>query len=206
MTGRPLMGAAPPRWLGLRVAGLMAAGVTLYYVASIGAAIYLGQAVRAGTIDTAMMPLWAALPIIFGALIYAFAAGLVLAFVWRATAAYRSHALSALLRELDRHNAPPKPWRARIPDSAVLLPEALAALFGFPGLGWILSGRALVGVPLMFGGPALAWAVLPLLFSPYSDLGLTATVFAAIQSYLIVSAVLSVAGLWFMLSRRREYT
>ncbi|MDA3888395.1 MAG: hypothetical protein PF443_06230, partial [Allgaiera sp.] len=58
-------------------------------------------------------------------------------------------------------------------------------------------------VPLMFGGSALAWALL-LGFSLCSELGLTGGVFVMIQGYLIVSAVLFVAGLWIMLSRRNS--
>jgi hypothetical protein len=131
------------------------------------------------------------------------AAGLLLHLVWCATSAYRTNALAGLLRELDRHNAPTKPWRAQVSNNSLSLSEALDALFGFPGLGWILSGRALVGVPLMFGGSALAWALL-LVFSLCSELGLTGGVFVMIQGYLIVSAVLFVAGLWIMLSRRNS--
>ncbi|KKM66188.1 hypothetical protein LCGC14_1483740 [marine sediment metagenome] len=204
MIGGPLVGSAASRGLGSRVAALMGAGMMLYYLTSIASAVYVGQSIRAGATPTVVTPLWAALPVIAGALLYAKAAALVFHFIWTTTVSYRFNAKAALMRELNRHNTTEKPWRARITDRSLLLPEALAALFGFPGLGWILSGRALVGVPLMFGGPALAWAILPLVFSPYSSLGLTDQVFFAIQSYLIVSAIVSVFGLWLTLHRDRR--
>ncbi|MEO1960532.1 MAG: hypothetical protein ABGW82_06115, partial [Paracoccus sp. (in: a-proteobacteria)] len=87
---------------------------------------------------------------------------------------------------------------------ALLLPETIGAVTGFPGLGWILSGRALIGVPLIFAGPALAWAVLPLILSPYGPVARPDTLFIIIQGYLIVSATLSVLTLWACIRSERS--
>lgn len=201
LIGRPMLGAAAPRWLGPRMAVLMGAGVGLYYTASMLAAIVSGQAIRSGTgagTGTAL-PAMAA---IAGALLYAGAAALLLRFVWGATVRYRKTAWRALIAELSRHDAPQKSWRRNMPGAAILLPEAVGALTGFPGLGWILSGRALIGVPLMFGGPALAWAVLPLVLSPYGAFARPGAVVVVIQGYLVISAVISVLALWASLSNR----
>lgn len=194
--GQPMLGATPPRWLGPRMALLMGVGVTLYYSASMLAAISAGQAARAGQIAEADMPAVAAVVVIAGALIYASAAAMMLRFVWKATGHYRKDAWRALMAELSRHDAPPKPWRNHIPRAALLLPEAIGALTGFPGLGWILSGRALIGVPLMFAGPALAWAVLPLILSPYGAFARPDSALFVIQGYLVISAAVSVLALW----------
>ncbi|HDZ73243.1 MAG TPA: hypothetical protein ENH55_10805 [Aurantimonas coralicida] len=203
MIGRPMLGAAPPPRLGLRMAVLMGAGVGLYYTASMLAAIVSGQAIRAGVdAGDGSLPL-AAGAVIAGALLYAAAAALLLRFVWAMTADYRKTSWLALKTELSRHDAPEKPWRGRIPSAALLLPEAAGALTGFPGLGWILSGRAAVGVPLMFGGPALAWAVLPLALSPYGPIARPDTVFVTIESYLVISAAISVLTLWTSIAMRR---
>jgi hypothetical protein len=47
--------------------------------------------------------------------------------------------------------------------------EFFGALFGFPGLGWLYAGQALVGVALLCAGPAVAWALIPFLTSPFAD-------------------------------------
>lgn len=57
------------------------------------------------------------------------------------------------------------------PDMALLRPhsrvalEMLAALCGFPGLGWLASGRVIAGLVLLTLGPAFVWAIYPLYLS-----------------------------------------
>ena len=43
------------------------------------------------------------------------------------------------------------------------------ALLGFPGVGWLFAGFPLTGDVLLLAGPAFAWAVLPLAFTPFGD-------------------------------------
>lgn len=194
--------------LGFRLAGLLGAGAGLYYAATLAGALVTGQAVRAGATwreaFAAVQP-WSAPATIAGALLYALGALWLFQFAWRASATYRAAAWRALLRELDRHNSEGAAWQRRMPNAYSLLPEAATAIFGFPGLGWIIAGKALIGVPLMFAGPAIAWAFLPLLISPYSDVGRADGGPMLIQIYLIVSAVLSVSALWLALRWRRAH-
>ncbi len=200
MIGRPFLGAPPPHALGHRMALLIGAGAGLYYVASMGAAFAMARAEH-GTIEpqTAMALRSMAAPVIIGgALLYALALAILVRFIWRSTRGYRALAWHRFKAELLRHDAPQQPWRARVSLAGLLVPEGLAALFGFPGLGWILGGRALIGVPLMFGGPALAWAILPLIFSPYSQFGRPDLALPVIEAYLLSSAALSVLALWFV--------
>ncbi len=205
--GRPMLGADPEPALGRRVAWLMGGGVALYYLATMAAAIGVGQAIRSG--EAAQPALFQAQGtwgpfVILGGLLYAAGAALLLRSVWQATHDYRRRAWDRMWAMLAEHDSTAAPWRRRMPAGYLLLPEALAALFGFPGLGWILSGRALIGVPLAFAGPALAWAILPLLFSPYSDLARPDMALLVIQGYLLVSAALSVGVLWVLLGAERR--
>lgn len=43
--------------------------------------------------------------------------------------------------------------------------EFFAALLGFPGIGWMVSGRMKVGLPLVVIAPALLWMLYPLYIS-----------------------------------------
>ena len=43
------------------------------------------------------------------------------------------------------------------------------ALLGFPGVGWLFAGFPVTATILLARGPALAWALIPLAFSPFGD-------------------------------------
>ncbi len=70
---------------------------------------------------------------------------------------------------IDRSKAPLRP-------ALCVLVEFVLALTGFPGLGWLMSGRIFVGLILLSVVPAFVWAIVPmalsmsglLLLSPYS--------------------------------------
>ncbi len=84
---------------------------------------------------------------------------------FQATSAYRQ-ALRARLRFLRSAGARPSPLALlELPRSQVLLIEFLAALFGFPGFGWLFAGYTLSAVLLLYIGPAVAWALIPSLFA-----------------------------------------
>lgn len=51
--------------------------------------------------------------------------------------------------------------------------EFVGAAFGFPGLGWILSGRVTLGVTLFVGVPAVIWALFPMVLSVTGHFGLS---------------------------------
>jgi hypothetical protein len=83
----------------------------------------------------------------------------------QATSAYRQ-ALRGRLRVLQPAGARPSALALlELPRSQVLLIEFLAALFGFPGFGWLFAGHTLAGALLLYLGPAVAWALIPSLFA-----------------------------------------
>lgn len=57
--------------------------------------------------------------------------------------------------------APQPPARPGRPEPIAVALEAICALFGIYGVGWIMSGRMGVGLGLLFGG--LAWIVVVIL-------------------------------------------
>jgi hypothetical protein len=84
---------------------------------------------------------------------------------FQATAAYRL-ALRARLHFLRPAGARPSALALlELPRSQVLLIELLAALFGFPGFGWLFAGYTLAAVLLLYIGPGVAWALIPSLFT-----------------------------------------
>lgn len=77
------------------------------------------------------------------------------------------------------HPLPPRVQK--MPLIHVIMIEFVAALFGFPGLGWLLAGRAAVGAALLFIGPVVAWALVPVLTAPFAD-----TIFEPYGMYVLV--------------------
>ena len=57
------------------------------------------------------------------------------------------------------------PDLARLNAPLRVLVEFTCALFGFPGFGWVMSTRVVVGVVLMLIGPAFAWCFYPVYLS-----------------------------------------
>ncbi|HEX5467820.1 MAG TPA: hypothetical protein VFW80_02095 [Gaiellaceae bacterium] len=88
-------------------------------------------------------------------------------------------------------------------------PAALAGyelplgLLGFPGVGWLFAGFPFTASILLLAGPALAWAVVPIAFSPYGEGPLRAIGWKAELAYLPASALLSAALLYRAHAKRR---
>ncbi|MCB0026550.1 MAG: hypothetical protein KDE28_01500, partial [Anaerolineales bacterium] len=194
-----LVGQRPSaRWRRFSLGGI-AGGIAGYYVVTLATGLLRLGYLRQGLNDEAAaarlgwvaptLAMITAIPMLLGYLAFGLA-------IWRSTADYRA-AWWADMRQLPvRTNGVAAAWRQRIPITYLLAAEAMSGLFGFPGLGWILSGRPILGLPLMLTGPAVAWAVIPLLFSPYGDGPLLAWGRYALLVYLLVSTLLSVGGLW----------
>lgn len=181
-------------------------GIAVYDAATLtNAVVAAGALVSARPLTEAIgrtMP-WGPLAMTGGAALYAVGFGLLFRFIWAATGSYRAAGWRDLRVALARYDGMPAPWRRRIPAAYFLGAEIVGASAGFPGLGWILSGRPLIGLPLALLGPGIAWAVIPLLASPYGDGPLVRFGNgSALLAYLAASTGLSLAGLGLTLARR----
>jgi hypothetical protein len=96
----------------------------------------------------------------------------------------------------------PRRVRRRSP-AAMAGYELPLGLLGFPGVGWLFAGFPFMASILLLAGPALAWAIVPVAFSPYADGPLRAVGWKAELVYLPVSALLSAALLYRAHARRR---
>jgi cbb3-type cytochrome oxidase subunit 1 len=183
----------------------ISAGMGVYYAAGIGFAALAARRVTDGaTFGHAVAALepWAALVCVpaalavgSGFLAYAQAA-------WRLTADDR-RAARELLRSV------PGAYTGRIPRRVRRLrPAALAAyelpmgLLGFPGVGWLFAGFPITALLLLTIGPALAWAVIPLAFSPFGEGPLRHVGWRVEFVWLPLSALLSAAMLYRAHRRR----
>jgi heme/copper-type cytochrome/quinol oxidase subunit 1 len=126
--------------------------------------------------------------------------------VWRTTAEYRAEWWANLRAMPGRFNGPQPSWMRRMPISYLVGAEAASAFVGFPGLGWVLSGRAVPGVFMLLAGPAIAWAVVPLLTSPFGDGPLRAYGMWAPLVYLATTMLLSAGSLWLTVRQERAST
>ena len=205
--GRALLGVAVTRDLARRVAALVGTGVATYYVSSVGANIVMGQVwASGGPLGPALLAAnLGGIGMALGAALYTLGFGTLAIKMWRGTARYRADGWRSLLASIGSLNGEPAGWLQRIPVRYLLGAEATGAVVGFPGLGWILGGVPLIGVPVVLGGPPIAWALLPLLSSPFgsSPLGWLG-LWQSVLIYLVVSTLLSVAGLWVTLRLRRR--
>src|SRR5205085_9910347 len=185
---------------------LVPVAMAIYYAAGIGfSAVEAARVSRGASYGAAVHALepWPALVLVPAA------AGLVVGFghftraVWHATAVDRSRSRAALAAA-PRIYAGPIPARVRRRSPAALAGYELPmALLGFPGVGWLFAGFPLRASLLLCGGPAFAWAVLPIAFTPYGNGPLRTLGWKVELVYLPVSAVLS-AGLLYRAHRRRR--
>lgn len=197
--------AVSPRMRQVNLYGV-AGGIAGYYMVVLASglvrAMYLGQgmndaesAAQLGWVAPALM-LATALPMLVG--YGAFGAG-----IWQGTRAYRAEWFARWRETLSSYSGPLPPRVEKIPLPFILAMEFFAAFFGFPGLGWLYAGQALLGVSLMCLGPATAWALIPLLVSPFA-----ATVFQPLGVNLLFgwlggTAVLSTIFLWAYVGFKR---
>ncbi|MEZ4664024.1 MAG: cbb3-type cytochrome c oxidase subunit I [Caldilineaceae bacterium] len=153
----------------------ISSGIAGYYVVTVAAGLarygYMRQgldtvqsAARLGWVAPALLTI-TSVPMLIGYGAFALA-------VFRATHAYRQ-AMMAEWRLAPARFSGPMPARLRrIPVFQVLGMEFVGGCVGWPGLGWLYAGQALPGVALLLIGPAIAWALLPMLFSPFTETAL----------------------------------
>jgi hypothetical protein len=184
-----------------------AVGVAVYYVSGVAFSAVEAHRVSAGaTYAGAVRPLasWQALVAVPAALA-------VLAGFW----SYARLALSMTARQRDEGRraiaALPGTYSGKIPRRVRRRsPAALAGyelplgLMGFPGVGWLFAGFPFTASILLMAGPALAWAVIPVAFSPYGQGPLRPEGWKVELAWLPLSALLSAAALYRAHARRRR--
>jgi cytochrome c oxidase cbb3-type subunit 1 len=185
----------------------IAGGISAYYLVTmaVGLSRYQGlvsglddaQSARAlGWIAPAGLSL-AAIPLLLGFLAFA-------RLVFSASRDYR-RAMVQHWRGGPARFAGPIPDRIRrIPAGYVLGMEAVGGLFGWPGVGWLYSGQALPGIAMLMAGPAVAWALLPMLFSPFTNTILSQWNWHVLLVWLPASSALSTLFLGIQLHRMRS--
>ncbi len=181
-------------------------GVAVYYVGGVALSAAQAAAVAGGESFkqavsglepwSALMLVPAAVAVLTGFAVYAGAA-------WTATAADRRYA-RFLLAGLPGRFAGPIPKRVRRRSAAGLaVYELPMGVMGFPGVGWLFAGFPLVGSILLIVGPALAWALIPWLFSPYGPGTLSSLGWETELVWLPASTLVSAAFLYRAHARRK---
>ncbi|MEA2623736.1 MAG: hypothetical protein QOH61_2646, partial [Chloroflexota bacterium] len=205
--GPGTLGISVSRALSRRVAWFVGLGVGTYYVSAVAGNVVTGLVFANGgslsLADTAAVLGETGMAI--GAGLYAIGFATLAIAMWRGTEGYRAGGWRHARATVAGYNGEPAGWRRRIPLRYPLAAEAVGGLVGFPGLGWALGGLPLIGLPLLMIGPAIPWALIPLLTSPYGsaplgELGL----WQAVLIYLLASTCLSAAGLYLGLRARHR--
>jgi cbb3-type cytochrome oxidase subunit 1 len=189
--------AWPRRHIRTTALGL-ASGIGLYYAAGIAFSAAAAVRVRAGSgfgpAVAALQP-WPALVLVPAALAAGVAFGAYAVAAWRLTDGDRREGRARL-------RAAPGLYTGRLPRRVRRLrPAALAAyelpmgLLGFPGVGWLFAGFPVAALVLLTAGPALAWAVIPLAFSPFGEGPLRHVGWQVEFAWLPLSALASAAML-----------
>ena len=181
-------------------------GMGVYYAGGIAfAAVEAHRVANGGTFGAAVASLepWQALVLVPAALAVAFGFGSYARAVWRGTELYRAEGRGRLRRAPSAYAGRiPKRVRRRRP-AAVAIYEVPMGLLGFPGVGWLFAGYPLVGSALLLVGPAIAWAAIPLAFTPFSNGPLVQVGWQAEWVWLPASTFISTAVLFFAHRRRR---
>jgi cbb3-type cytochrome oxidase subunit 1 len=205
-----LMGAALGLLPGLRTPRRLiwgvGAGMAAYYAGGIAfAAVEAGRVSHGRSFGSAVASLetWQALVLVPAALAVAAGFHAYASCVWHRTGAYRAEGRLRLKRAPDAYAGRiPKRVRRRAP-AAVAAYELPMGLLGFPGVGWLFAGFPFIGTALLLVGPAIAWAVIPLAFTPFADGPLRSVGWQTEFAWLPVSTLLSTAFLYRAHRRRR---
>ncbi|MFL5825282.1 MAG: hypothetical protein ACJ76V_02040, partial [Thermoleophilaceae bacterium] len=194
----------PRRQMRMAASGI-AVGMGVYYAAGIGFAAVAAHRVSGGaTFGRAVASLepWSAIVLVPAALLAGAGFAAYGQAAWRLTAGYRRDSEA-------RMRAAPAAYTGRIPRRVRRLsPAALAAyelpmgLLGFPGVGWLFAGFPVTALVLLTAGPALAWAAIPLAFSPFGQGPLRHLGWRVEFVWLPLSALLSAAMLYRAHRRR----
>jgi len=182
------------------------AGMACYYAGGIVfAALEAHRVADGGSFGSAVAAFepWQALVLVPAAIAVAIGFGSFARAVWGATVGYRAESRARL------RNAPaayagriPKRVRRRRP-AAVAVYEVPMGLLGFPGVGWLFAGFPFTGTILLLVGPGIAWALIPLAFTPFANGPLRPIGWQVELIWLPASTLLSTALLYRAHRRRR---
>src|SRR5437764_2772336 len=190
-----------------RMALLIGAGVGAYYASGIVISAVEAHAVAGGrTYESAVTSLepWAALVAVPAALVVLTGFILYARAAFAATRVERAAGKQALVTLPTRY-AGKLPNRVRRRSPAALAGYELPlGLMGFPGVGWLFAGFPFTASILLMAGPAIAWAVIPVAFTPYGQGPLRAEGWQVELVWLPFSALLSSAALYRAHAHRRR--
>ena len=184
----------------------IAVGMAVYYAAGIAFAAVEAHRVAQGTpfgSAVAAVEPWQAFVLVPAALAVAIGFASYARAAWRGTAGYRA-------AERERLRRAPGAYAGRIPKRVrrrrplgVAAYEVPMGVLGFPGVGWLFAGFPITGTVLLLVGPAIAWAVVPLAFTPFANGPLTGGGWKAEFVWLGASTLVSTAFLYRAHRRRR---
>lgn len=201
--GEALWGADVPVRQGRGIAVAMGSGAVLYWLGALTTVALASVHPDPSAADFGV-PVGGPLLSTLGALLFTGGASRYGLLVWRATAPYRARGWSAIWSAAARYDGSAPAWRTGLRPHSFVAAEAAAAAVGFPGLGWLLSGRAAVGLSLALTGPGIAWGVLPLLMSPFGTSALRHQGIIPMVAYLVATTAASAGVLaWTLRSGRR---
>ncbi len=203
-----LRNQAPERWPQRRVRIVplaVPAGMAVYYAAGIGFAILEAHQVASGSsFGAAVSGLepWPALVLVPAALAVLVGFGAFASAAWRMTGGYRE-AGRLLVKTAPTVYTGSIPRRVRRRKPAAMAGyEVPMGLLGFPGVGWLFAGFPFTATILLMVGPALAWAAIPVAFSPFGDGPLRALGWRVELAWLPASTLVS-STLLYRAQRRR---
>jgi hypothetical protein len=181
------------------------AGMAVYYVGGIAFSAAAAHAVAGGRgygAAVAALEPWQALVMVPAALAVATGFTAFARAAWKMTSAYRAVGRERLAAAPGLYTGRiPKRVRRRSPASVAAWELPLGVL-GFPGIGWLFAGFPFAATILLIVGPALAWAVIPLAFSPFGDGPLRGIGWRAEFIWLPLSTLVSAAALYSAHRRR----
>jgi hypothetical protein len=190
-----------------RVVVAVGAGMGVYYLGGVAFSAVQAHRVESGSSYasavrslepwSALVAVPAALAVLVGFWAYARAA-------WTMTARQRDQGRRAIAAAPGLYTGKiPKRVRRRSP-AALAGYELPLGLMGFPGIGWLFAGFPFTASILLMAGPALAWAVIPVAFTPYANGPLHAAGWKVELVWLPLSAVVSSLALYRTHARRRR--
>jgi hypothetical protein len=179
--------------------------MAVYYAAGIAFAIVEAHDVANGqSFGAAVSSLepWPALVLVPAALAVLIGFGAYAGAAWRMTRGYRA-AGRLLMKRAPAIYTGKIPRRVRRRKPATMAGyEIPMGLLGFPGVGWLFAGFPFAATILLIAGPALAWAAIPLAFSPFGQGPLRDIGWRVEFAWLPVSTLVS-AGFLYRAQRRR---